>query len=134
MTMTILAVLICILQLSPGIKYCGDDSESMSPMRATCSHRRQADHLLGFVAWIIMNMTAPVALSSDKDSCGKVPVMVGSPPQEVDMVVTTHSSVVLIAAFAYDCNLNLCPGDTLFDQTRSASFEFRIWSESHPFV
>lgn len=124
MTMTILAVLICILQLNPGIKYCGDDSESMSPMRATCSHRRQADHLLGFVAWIIMNMTAPVALSSDKDSCGKVPVM----------VVTTHSSVVLIAAFAYDCNLNLCPGDTLFDQTRSASFEFRIWSESHPFV
>jgi hypothetical protein len=74
---------------------------------------------LNSVAWISLNMTAPLVLpNSNEHFYSNVPVMIGSPPQEVDMTVNTYS--ILVAAFAYDCNL--CAGNTFFDHSQSSSF------------
>jgi len=56
-----------------------------------------------------------------------VPVMFGTPPQEVDMTVNTYSS--LLAAFAYDCTL--CAGSTFLDPTQSSTFGVRSFLLFH---
>lgn len=64
-------------------------------------------------------MTVPTVLpDSSGYFYGNVPVTIGSPEQEVDMTVSTYST--LIAAFAYDCNL--CTGSTFFDDSQSSTF------------
>ena len=71
------------------------------------------------IAWISLNMTAPTAMTDTIDYFySQAPVMIGNPPQEVDLTVNTYST--LLASMAYDCNL--CAGSTFFDGSLSSTF------------
>lgn len=63
-------------------------------------------------------MTAsPSMTDADQYLYSQAPVMLGTPPQEVDMTVNLYST--LLASMAYDCNL--CAGGTFFDGSLSST-------------
>lgn len=75
--------------------------------------------MVTWAAWISLNMTAPSVMTDTTSYFfSNVPVMFGTPPQEVEMTVNLYSS--LLAAFSYDCNL--CAGGSPFDYSRSSTF------------
>jgi len=80
-------------------------------------------------SWISLNVSGQSILTDETEPYySTVPVMVGTPPQEVDMTINTYSS--LLAAFAYDCSL--CAGSTFFDPSQSSTFgsSNRTWAAS----
>jgi hypothetical protein len=72
-----------------------------------------------FAAWISLDISGQSILTDESDVyyC-TAPIMIGTPPQQVDMTINTYST--LLAAFAYDCAL--CAGSTFFDHSQSSSF------------
>ena len=85
-------------------------------------HCTRADCHSLFTAWISLDISGQSILEDAADVYySTVPVMIGTPPQRVDMTINTYSSHV--AAFAHDCLL--CGGSTFFDQSLSSSFGVR---------
>ena len=73
-------------------------------------------------AWISLPISGQANLTDATETYySTVPVMLGTPPQEVDMTINTYST--LLAAFAEDCTF--CAGSTFFDHSLSSSFAVR---------
>jgi hypothetical protein len=73
-------------------------------------------------AWISLPIFGQSILTDESEVYySTAPVMIGTPPQQVDMTINTYST--LLAAFAYDCTF--CAGSTFFDPSQSSSFGVR---------
>jgi Eukaryotic aspartyl protease len=71
-------------------------------------------------AWISVPISGQTNLTDATETYfNYAPIMIGTPPQVVDMTINTYST--LLAAFAEDCTL--CAGSTFFDRSQSSTFE-----------
>lgn len=66
-----------------------------------------------------MNLTVPPKLEDAGYFYTSTPVLFGTPPQTVDIVLNLAST--LLSAWSYECVF--CPGSMFFDSSRSSTFE-----------
>lgn len=77
----------------------------------------------GFIhaAWATLPMNVPPYLSEDAYIPSTVPVLVGTPPQQINLTVDMSSG--FLATYGSDCIL--CAGTTMFDPSLSSTFRVR---------
>lgn len=67
-------------------------------------------------------MTVAETLTDDEYSFSQVPVLFGTPPQEVDLTINLSGD--LLAAWSIDCVY--CAGSQSFDEDLSSTFNVKI--------